>query len=89
MALRDPVESDAVNVHISSTATSMMQYAIETGNKLDVHERNADDKKVLEKSKNLQVKDDKLKAEAIFSELPDFQKRVLKRIVDGKAFYLA
>mmetsp|Transcript_18461 Transcript_18461/g.23887 ORF Transcript_18461/g.23887 Transcript_18461/m.23887 type:complete len:329 (-) Transcript_18461:131-1117(-) len=85
MALRDPVKLASVNFKNSSQATALMQYAIETGNRLNVFDHNDDVIRVLKNAKSMQVMKDEVQSEAVIDDLPNSQKRVIKRVVDGKA----
>lgn len=85
MALKDPVKTASTNFNNSSNATVIMQHAIKTGDKLNVHEHNDDVEKVLKVAKHFQAVKDEVQADAVIESFPQSQKRVIKRVVDGKA----
>ena len=62
-----------------------MQHAIKTGDKLNVHEHHDDVEKVLKVAKDFQAVKDEVQADAVIESFPQSQKRVIKRVVDGKA----
>ena len=69
----------------SSNATSLLQHSIKSGQKLNIHEYNEAVRKELNLAKEVQNDNDQFQSEDVIGNLPLSQKRVIERIVKGKA----
>ena len=84
LSFRDPVDTAYSSFNDSDQVTSMIQYAIMNGSRLDVLDHNAHVASCIKKSKDVRENDFQIKSEALIEELPVSQKKVLNRIVEAK-----
>uniref|UniRef100_A0A8D8RP38 Reverse transcriptase domain-containing protein n=1 Tax=Cacopsylla melanoneura TaxID=428564 RepID=A0A8D8RP38_9HEMI len=85
LGIKDPVLNAEKSFEISKKAVSVLTKSIKTREPLDIDEHNRNVKNVLNEAQHARHLEEKQRGETIIASLPEKQRRVMKRIVEGNA----